>query len=93
MNVMFRINQGENAKIAEFRVQNFFACYRPFIGATLPYECLSLTLRLGLFEALQSQFKGEDKKGMPGSLLLSGALSGMTAQLMCQPLFMKNLQS
>lgn len=31
MNVMFKINQGKNAPIQEFRLGNFFSCYRPFV--------------------------------------------------------------
>ena len=50
MNIMFNINRGTNAPIQEFRVLNFFAMYKPFFGATLPYECLSLSLRLMLFD-------------------------------------------
>ena len=50
MNVMFNINRGVNTPVQEFRVLDFFACYKPFFGATLPYECLSLSLRLMLFD-------------------------------------------
>ena len=32
MNVMFKINRGVNAPIQEFKLTNFFACYKPFIG-------------------------------------------------------------
>ena len=52
MNVMFNINRGKNAPVQEFRVLNFFACYKTFFGATLPYECLSLSLRLLLFDSI-----------------------------------------
>ena len=52
MNVMFKINKGVNAPIQEFRVVNFFACYKPFFAATLPYECLNLGLRVTIFDVL-----------------------------------------
>lgn len=74
MNVMFKINQGENAKIKEFRLQNFFACYRPFLRATLPYECLSMSLRVNLYENIYKQL---DQSEVPGSTLVAGAVSGM----------------
>ena len=52
MNIMFNINRGTNAPIQEFRVFDFFAMYKPFFRATLPYECLSLSLRLMLFDSI-----------------------------------------
>ena len=52
MNVMFKINRGENAAIQEFRLKNFYSMYKPFLSQTLPYECLSLGLRISLFESI-----------------------------------------
>ena len=52
MNVMFKINRGENAPIQAFKLSNFFACYRPFFTQTLPYECISIGLRMTIFDTL-----------------------------------------
>ena len=72
MNVMFKINRGVNAPIQEFRLSNFFACYRPFVLQTLPYECLSLGLRLSLFEHLY-----QSCKDIPvGGTILAGSIAG-----------------
>ena len=73
MNVMFKINKGVNAPIQEFRLANFFACYKPFFTSTLPYESLSLGLRLTIYEILHKQ---EFVSQMPGSSILSGAVAG-----------------
>lgn len=88
---MFKINRGTNAPIQEFRIANFFACYRPFFTMTLPYECISISLRYTLFDMF---YDSAFIKSMPAfGSVLSGALAGSISQVAVQPFFLKNLSN
>ena len=97
MNVMFRLNnrQGGDASktaIQEFKLSNFFECYRPFFKQTLPYESVSLAIRIALFDELYKVGKDETGNRTLASIG-SGFLAGTVAQIVTQPFFLRNLQS
>ena len=88
MNVMFNLNQQSGSKITDFRVGQFLSVYRTFFTKTMPYEALSVALRVSLFQALrESNQVGQ----MPN--LVAGPLAGMVSQIATLPLFLTSLRN
>lgn len=81
MNYMFKLNN-RSKPVSEFRISFFLSCYSNFWTTTLPYESLSICGRMMLFENTKKEL----------GIIPSGILSGLVAQTLTSPLYVKSLK-
>lgn len=79
MSIMFNL---QNKPDLEFKIKQFLSCYKLFFTSTLPYEALSMTMRLKLYEEANKYNQ---------NTYVNGIAVGSFVQYLTYPLFKLNI--
>lgn len=87
MNTIFKLDSSRNIGSQKFSISNFFACYKSFFRATMPYEALSYCLRVKSHEQIK-----QASQNSPVALL-AGPAAGMFSQLAMHFEFVRSIKN